>query len=101
MSVPTTLATSSSILAPLWQLTTWLFSSSIAPGGRLSSWSQLIVGTLNCMAGGSTLTSSGVSVANFAYGLPALASWLRSIGSASFSAAAQVAAPTFFCTAAS
>jgi hypothetical protein len=64
MSVPSTFAWSSSIFAPLWQLTTWAFGSSIAPGGRLSSCSQLIIGTLNCICAGSTLTSSEDSAAN-------------------------------------
>ncbi len=101
MSVPTTLATSRNILAPLpSHVVTCALGASIEPFGRLFSWSQLIVGTLNCICGVSALTSSPVSVANFAYVLPAVGSVLRFGGSVSLLAAAQAAAPTFFSTAA-
>src|SRR5690349_17169669 len=100
MSLPTTGALSSRSFAPWKQATTWVSTLSIAPSGRPLSWSQPIVGTLNCICGESTLTSGPVSVANFANGRPALGSLDRVTGAVSFSAAAQAAAPTFCCTSA-
>src|SRR5262245_27179751 len=48
MSVPATFETSSRYLAPCSQATACLSGWLIEPGGRLSSWSQVTCGTLNC-----------------------------------------------------
>src|SRR5919107_4717569 len=101
MSVPTTFATSSSILAPLpSQVVTCAPAASIAPFGRLFSCAQPIVGTLNCICGVRAFTSSPLSRPNGAYTLAAAGLVLTSGGSVSLPAAAHAAAPTFFCTAA-
>src|SRR4051794_28624997 len=79
---------------------TGVFTSSIAPFGRWSSWEQPIVGTLNCMSGVRALTSAPESLANGANGSPAFGLLERSTGPVSFAAAAQTAGPTFFSTSA-
>src|SRR5689334_16372382 len=73
----------------------------MAPLGRASSWFwQPIVGTYICICGVRALTSSPESLANAAYGLPAVGFVLRSTGAVSLLAAAQAVAPTFFSTSA-
>lgn len=65
----------------------------------MSSWAQVMVGTLNCICGVSTATSCAESVPN-GLNVSARAGLVaRSAGAWSPLAAAQAGAPTFFSTA--
>src|SRR5262249_54066555 len=68
------------------QATTWRLGASVEPVGRASSCLQVICGTVNCTAAGSTATSEGVRVRNFSRALYVAASAAWEAGAASCAA---------------